>query len=51
MERPFGMSNETESSWPDALSEAHANFILTFMEAAQAHEAAVIERLLESKER
>ena len=51
MERPFGMSNETESSWQEWLSEAHANFILAYIELQEQRERAVIDSFLASTER
>jgi hypothetical protein len=45
--RIFGISPETESSFEDFLCEAHRDFILAYIEAAQAREEAVISQLLE----
>jgi len=49
MARLYGISTETESSWPDALSELHQAFILSFVEQEQAKEATVIEAFLASR--
>jgi hypothetical protein len=44
--RPYRFTREAESSWEDFLSEAHQNFILAYIEAAQAREEAAISQLL-----
>lgn len=49
LSRPYGASNQTESSWPDALSEAHRGFTMAFMEQAQQREEAVISQFLAAK--
>jgi hypothetical protein len=49
--QPFGASSQTESSWEDCLSSAHWQFVLAYLESAQAHEAAIIEQFLAAKER
>jgi hypothetical protein len=49
--QPFGASSHTESSWPDALSEAHRGYVLAYIEQVQAREAAVIEGFLAARER
>ena len=46
--RGFGISAETESSWEDHLAEAHAAFILAFIEREQARDEAVLAEFLES---
>lgn len=56
MEKPdiyrlFVASQETESSWPPSLSEAHTAFILAFIEAEQAKEEAAIDQFLAARER
>jgi hypothetical protein len=43
----FGISPETESSWGDYLSSARADFILEFVERAQASDQAVVNGFLE----
>ena len=49
--RTYGKSSETESSWPnDVLSDAHARYILTFMEQEQLRQEAVLAEFLASKE-
>lgn len=47
--RLFGCSLETECSWPQ--SEAHAAFVLAFLEAEQQRDAAIIDQFLASKDR
>jgi hypothetical protein len=39
----------TESTAPDALSDAHLEYILDYLEIVRAHEAAVIEQFLAAK--
>jgi len=51
MPQTFGISSETESSWLDALSEAHAYFLLAFVEQEQACEEAVVNDFLAARER
>jgi hypothetical protein len=51
MPQTFGISAETESSWGEVLAEAHREFLLAFIERAQATEAAVTEHFLASRER
>jgi hypothetical protein len=46
----FGLSPEMESSWQDALSEAHRNYILAFIEREQATEAVAIDQFLAWKQ-
>ena len=48
--RVFGMSDECDSNWENWLSQAHAEFILAFMEKEQAREEAVITQFLESRQ-
>ena len=47
--RQHGMSAETESSWEEALCEAHSQFILAYVEMKQAQEEAVLADFLEQK--
>jgi hypothetical protein len=47
--QPFGMSDQTESSWPDALCEAHSQFILAYVEMRQSQEEALLADFLERK--
>ena len=47
MEKPdiyrlFGCSPESESSWPQSLSELHAAYILAYIEMEQAREERAI---------
>ena len=51
MSQIFGISSETESSWPDALSEAHRDFILAYIEMEQAREEAVVRQFLAARDR
>jgi hypothetical protein len=49
MPQTFGISTETESSWPNnMLSEAHARYIADYVQQIQAREEAFINRWLES---
>ena len=48
MPQTFGISTETESSWTDALCDAHARFILEFIEREQAREEAVVTQFLKA---
>jgi hypothetical protein len=50
MPQTFGISCETESNWPDALSDAHLEYILNYLEIVRAHEAAVIDQFLAAKD-
>jgi hypothetical protein len=45
--RAYGITHEAESNWEDFLSEAHQNFILAYIEAAQAREETAINQFLE----
>ena len=49
MPQTFGISGQTESSWPDALSDAHRGFMLAYIEFEQVREAAVIDHFLEAR--
>jgi hypothetical protein len=50
--RTYGKSSETESSWPnDALSDAHARYILSFMEQEQLRQEAVLAEFLAARRR
>ena len=50
MPQTFGISTETESSWPDStLSEAHARYIADYVQQIQACEAAMIDHFLETE--
>lgn len=51
MSRPFGISPETESNWSECLGEAHYQFILEYVNAAEAFEAACVDNFLSRKER
>jgi len=52
MPQTFGISSETESSWPDnTVSEAHAQYIADYVHQIQACEAAVIEQFWVSRKR
>lgn len=47
----YGTSQETESSWADALSDLHQAYILSFIKNDQAREAAVLSQFLAARER
>jgi hypothetical protein len=46
----YGASSQTESSWPDALSEAHTRYILSFMEVEQQKQEAILAAFLDQSE-
>jgi hypothetical protein len=50
LNRPYGASSQTESSWPDALSEAHTRYILSFMEVEQQKQEAILAAFLDQLE-
>jgi hypothetical protein len=45
----FGMSAETESSWPEALGIIHAEFLREVVAEEEAREQAVIEAFLKER--
>lgn len=47
--RLYGISLDTESSWEECLSSAHRQFVLEYLEAIQAKEAAIIDQFLETR--
>jgi hypothetical protein len=49
--RLFGVLPETESSWSDALSDAHARYIFSYREQEQQRQEAVLAEFLAAKER
>lgn len=51
MPQVFGIAAETESSWPEWLSETHIQFLADFCQRAQEREAAVVNQFLAAKER
>ena len=46
----YGASSQTESSWPDALSEAYTRYILSFMEVEQQKQEAILAAFLDQSE-
>jgi hypothetical protein len=46
MPQTFGISCQTESSWPSALSDAHLDYMLAYIEFEQAREEAAINEWL-----
>jgi hypothetical protein len=48
---PYGISAQTESSWEDCLSDAHLEYVLTYLEQVRAREEAVVSQFLAARER